>query len=148
MAVYTDESEITDYLITGIKSVPAEFTAFINTYLLRADEWYIERTEEMGVELADVVTYASGNMKGSVKKLLRTYVYIEALTDLKSNGIVTTDDYNSKIGGEGSYGEVGYLVDFNSLNSSLTIEKIKGETPAIVDTTSMTGQRVTLEADK
>ena len=68
MAVYTDESEITDLLIKNIKRTPADFTTFINTYLLRADEWYIERAEELGVEESDIITYAAGQ-KQSVKKV-------------------------------------------------------------------------------
>jgi len=147
MAIYIDESEITDYLIKGVKDESTEFTSFINTYLDRADEWYIERAEEMGVVETDIPTYSQG-MKGSVKKLLRTFVYIEALTDLKSNGIVTTDDFNSKLGGEGSYGEVGYLSDFENLNNSLTIEKILNIPPKNIDTISRTGLKITLEADK
>jgi len=147
MATYIVESEITDYSVRSVKADAGEFTSFIDTYLNRADKWYIERAEELGIEEIDIITYSQG-MKNSVIKLLRTYVYIEVLTDLKSNGIVTTDDYNSKLGGEGSYGEVGYLVDFNNLDISLTREKILNLPPSVVDTTALTGHRVTLEADK
>jgi len=78
--------------------------------------------------------------------MLRIYTYIEALNDLKSNGIVSTDDYNSKLYGVAGTDNVGYLKEFENLDNSLTYEKIMNLLPK-VDTIRRTGLRVSLQAD-
>ena len=109
MAVFASKDELSDILIVNIKRDATAYANWIETYLLRADKWYIERCEELGVDETDIITYVEGQ-KGSVEALLRNWVYIEVLTDLKSNGLIDTDDYNSKINGQ-----YGYKSMFDSL---------------------------------
>ena len=140
MAVYTDSSEITDITIKNIKTDDAAWQLWIETYLLRADEWFLERCEELGVAAADVTTYAEGQ-KFSVIATLRYWVYIEVLGELRANGIVDTDDYNSKI-----KGEYGYYSLFDKYNKKLSVSVVGGGA-AEIDRNTMTSRRITLQAD-
>ena len=137
MAIYTDESEITDILIKNIKRNPIDFTAFVDAYLLRADAWYIDRANTMGVSTDDIVTYAEGQ-KYNVVSLLRYFVYIEALKDLFSVNAINDDDYFRKL----NY----FKSEFSKYNDSLTVEEIKGEDPKI-NKIRLTAQKITLAAD-
>ncbi len=137
MAVYIIENEITDFLITGVKDDASCFTEFIDVYLDRADNWYIDRAELFGVAEADIVTYAEGQ-KYKVVELLRVFVYIEALKDLYSINLISDDDYFKKLD--------EYRKDFDNLNNSLTREDIIGDLP-IVNPIRRTGRKITLQAD-
>ena len=137
MAIYTDESEITDILIKNIKRDPTEFTTFINTYLLRADAWYIDRANTMGVGTDDIATYTEGQ-KYSVISLLRYFVYIEALRDLFSVNTVSDDDYFKKLD--------LFQTEFSKYNDSLTREEVVGGDP-IINPIKLTAQKVTLQVD-
>lgn len=140
MAIYTDKSEITDITIVNIKTDSAEWEIWLNPYLLRADSWFIERCEELGVSEADILTYADGQ-KFSVIATLRYWVYLEVFAELRANGIVDTDDYNSKI-----KGEYGYKALFDEYNSKLTDGLVTGQ-PAEINKSKRTGRRVILAAD-
>lgn len=135
MAIYTDESEITDYLITSVKK--NDFTNFINTYLLRGDSWFIDRCELLGVAEDDIVTYAEGQKYGVIQ-LLRVFVYIEALKDLYSINLITDDDYFKKL--------EEYRTEFEKLDNALTYEMVIGDLP-VVNPIKRTGRRITLQTD-
>ena len=140
MAIYTDKSEITDILIAEFIQDQTEWSNWIETYLLRADAWYLERTEELGVNVADVVTYADGQ-KYTVIALLRYWVYLEVLTEFRANGTIDIDDYNSKIGGED-----GYKALFEKYDNKLTDRLVKGEEPEL-NKFKRTGKRIVLADD-
>jgi hypothetical protein len=137
MAVYTDESEITDLLIKNIKRDAGAFTTFINPYLLRADAWYIDRAEDFGIDEGDIITYAQGQ-KYKVKELLRYFVYIEVLKDLYSINQINDDDYFKKYS--------HYKKNFESLDNGLTFELVLGLEPKL-NPIKITGRRITLQAD-
>lgn len=140
MAVYTDSSEITDITIRSIKSDQTEWENWLETYLLRADAWFLERCEELAVAATDVTTYADGQ-KFSVIATLRYWVYLEVFAELRANGIVDTDDYNSKI-----KGEYGYVSLFDQYNKKLS-SGVVGGGAAEIDVNTMTSRRITLNAD-
>ena len=143
MAIYTDKSEITDILITNHIQDQTEWNTWIETYLLRADMWYVERCLELGVDESDIMIYSDlvTNKVFTPIALLRYWVYIEVLTEFKANGLLDIDDYNSKIGGEN-----GYKAMFDKYNNKLTSRLVVGEKPAI-NKFKRTGRRISLQAD-
>ena len=140
MAVYTVKSEITDILIVNHIEDDVEWGNWLETYLLRADKWFIERAAELSVEESSIITYAQGQRYGVIS-LLRYWVYIEVLTEMRANGDLTTDDYNTKIKGDGGYQDL-----FDKANNKLSYEVVIGELPK-VNPVARTGRRIMLDAD-